>query len=95
MPRRANTRLPKVQNPEAKAIWQRFEFPAGDWKMSSYINWPARGHTLQKPFCWTPTKPFVFGGRQYVALYPCAAWEGKNFGYVLQKRWDGMTWGRE
>ena len=74
------------------SIWTDNKFPTRDY---SCVQWLGKRKTLKKPFCWTPAKPFSFGGRQFIALYPCVAFETKNFGWVLQKLWYGMTIARE
>lgn len=76
------------------SIWTDNKFPTRD--VSFYnMQWVGNRKTMKKPFCWTPTKPFMFGGRRFIALYPCLAFETKNFGWVVQKSWDGMTMAKE
>lgn len=54
-------------------------------------HWFAAKHTIQKPYCWTPTKPFYFGGKLFIPLYPCAAFATKNFGHIIQRGPQGLT----
>lgn len=66
----------------------------GGW-YSNGDRWFAGRKTLSKPFCWTPTEPFTFGGKRFIALYPCVAFSTKNWGFIVQKLWDSHTYGRE
>jgi hypothetical protein len=89
-------------------IWSREKFPTLDIDLATHNveNWPGRNRKLtgtsnhwksknKKPFCWTPSKAFYFGGKRFIALYPCIAFETSNFGHVIQKTSDGLTSGRE
>jgi len=92
---------------DGKSIWTRFEFPTLDVDIGhNHETFLGRDRVMfgrsdhwrasaRKPFTWTPTKPFWFGGKQFIALYPCAAFESVNFGYVIQKKWDGLISARE
>ncbi len=79
-------------------VWLRCKFPtlhiASVRMHADGERWFAARNTLEKPYCWTPTEPFTFGGRQYVRLYPCIAYATQNFGWVIQKGPHGMIIGR-
>jgi len=90
------------------SIWSENEFPALNASLAVSFDqqWIGRGRTLsgktdhwkakkRKPYCWTPTKPFYFGGKRFIALYPCIAFETTNFGHVIQKTWEGLKSARE
>ena len=79
------------------SIWTNNVFPTHDCK-GKFTKKSGRyesRYTLVKPYCWTPTESFYFGGKRYLALYPCASFETKNFGWVVQRMWDRTTIGRE
>lgn len=79
----------------SETVWQRNEFPT---HLTQSINgwdgtcerWFAARRTMANPFCWTPTEPFVFGGKRFIALYPCIAFATRNFGWICQQRWNGV-----
>lgn len=79
---------------EELTVWERNKFPAHDTRITSNSFFGKR-KTLAKPYCWTPTEPFTFGGKRFIALYPCIAFETKNFGFVCQRLWDSVTMARE
>lgn len=86
-----------IKDPNATCVWNRYEFPA--YEVGHSLNysgreWFAAGCTLAKPFCWSPTKTFCFGGKRFIALYPCTAHETKNFGWIIQRGPEGLTLGR-
>lgn len=72
------------------SVWQRNKFPVVNLNRFSGAR-----YKLDRPFCWTPGKVFFFGGRQFIGLYPCIAFETGNFGWVIQRTWAGMTIARE
>lgn len=71
-------------------VWQRYKFPTLDLKG----RFPGTKHSLEKPYCWTPTTPFYWGGKQFVWGYPCIAFETSNFGWISQKGPHGRVTGR-
>jgi hypothetical protein len=73
-------------------VWLRLKFPVIDIKQ-----FPGEGKTLEKPYAWTPAAPhgFRFGGKQFIPLYPCIAWETQNFGWVSQRGPHGLILARE
>lgn len=88
------------------SIWSENEFPCMNVELGNYDNWIGKNRKLsgksnawnsknRKPFCWTPAKRFYFGDKEFIPLYPCIAFETRNFGYVIQRRWDGLVSGRE
>ena len=82
------------------SIWERLAFPTRDLQRDFrfYANgaqWLAARHTINSPLCFTPTEEFSFGGKRFIPLYPCAAFATKSFGFVVQKTWEGLTYGRE
>lgn len=77
-----------------KPIWERAEFPVKDVNLLGTF-WPGHNRNLTNPFCWTPVKAFTFGGRRFIPLYPCIAFDTKNAGFVVQKTWEGVTIARE
>jgi hypothetical protein len=89
------------------SVWTREQFPVIDLDLSySDRHWPGYRRSLggtsdnwnakqRKPYCWTPSKGFCFGNQQFIALYPCIAFETRNFGHVIQRRWDRMVSGME
>ena len=81
---------------EGLSVWERNTFPERSVNHEGHgPAWFAAKYTLHFPFCWTPTTPFWFGGKRYEASYPCVAFNGKNFGFIIQRRADGLTFGRE
>lgn len=88
-----------VRNAEAVSVWQRFVFPTRDVSISAMSamgdRWFAAKNKLGKPFCWTPTKGFRFGGKQFIPLYPCVAYATRDFGHIIQQGPYGLIWGRE
>ena len=89
------------------SIWDREKFPTYDLDMGySNTHFPGYRRCIggtsnaynaknRKPFCWTPVKRFYYGGKEFIPLYPCIAFESRNFGHVIQKRWDRMVFGSE
>lgn len=80
-----------------KSIWEVYKFPTLDMNHCIHTigpRWVGYRKTMTKPFCWTPTEPFSFDGKRFIALYPCAAWETRNFGWIAQKTWNGITLAR-
>lgn len=88
-----------------QSLWQREQFPTCDINLHC-DPWPAKGRYLngktnhwnakrKKPLCWTPTKRFWFGGKEFIPLYPCIAFESEAYGHVIQRTWDGLKHGRE
>lgn len=77
-------------------IWERCKFPTMDINVDNGHGdrWFAARATMHNPKCWTPTKPFYFGGERFIPLYPCAAWATANFGWVCQQGPDGMILGK-
>jgi hypothetical protein len=75
-------------------VWERNKFPVRHTRITSNYFF-GKGKTLSKPYCWTPTKPFTFGGKRFIALYPCMAFETKNFGFICQKLRDRVAIARE
>lgn len=77
-------------------VWQREKFPTLDVSMRGEgPYWVAARYSVHKPYCWTPAKPFWFGGKQFVWGYPCIAYATANFGWVIQKGPHGFVIGRE
>lgn len=82
---------------QGKSIWEVYKFPVGDMDFAIHAvgnRWIGYNKVMTKPYCWTPSKEFYFGGRKFIPLYPCAAWETKNFGWIAQKLWDRVTLAR-
>lgn len=85
-----------MRNPNAQHVWERFEFPVYDPNLNGHCErWFAARCTLKKPYCFTPSEAFYFGGKRYIPLYPCIAFATLNFGFIIQRLWDSQTWGRE
>jgi hypothetical protein len=80
---------PEVYGP-VQPVWYKYNFPVTD-----FIVFPGTKRRMAKPYCWTPSKPFYFGGKRYVPLYPCIAFETRNFGWIIQKGPYGTILGRE
>ena len=87
------------------SIWKREDFPTVHVNLQT-SPWPGKGRSLfgksnhwkakfRKPLCWTPTKEFWFGGKKFIPLYPCIAFETVNHGHVIQKLWDHMVYSQE
>lgn len=83
-----------VRDPEAPSVWRRFNFPTMDIASgamnSNGDKWFAAKNTLTRPYCWTPHQPFIYGGRQFVGLYPCIAFATKDFGHIIQQGPNGL-----
>ena len=81
---------------DGRAIWVRYTFPAVDMNTGGWgEHWFAARYSLKRPFTWTPIKPFWFGGKEFKGGHPCAAWAGKDFGFIVQKGPEGLTFGKE
>ena len=88
------------------SVWTENKFPTLDANLSRLDNWVGKNRSLsgksnhwkakmRKPFCWTPIKAFNWGGKEFIPLYPCIAFETKNFGHIIQKQLDKMVIGKE
>jgi hypothetical protein len=85
-----------IRNANARNVWERYEFPTFQPVLHGNCErWFAARSTLHAPFCFTPTERFHFGGEEYIPLYPCVAFATRNFGFIIQRKWNGFTWGRE
>jgi len=81
----------KIIPHDGVTVWERYKFPT----FNHGTRWLGKNRKMNKPYCWTPTEYFHFGGKQFIPLYPCVAFETRNFGYVIQKLWDHMVIGQE
>lgn len=77
-------RKPEFIGP-TQPVWLRCKFPVLDIKQ-----FPGAKRTLQKPFCWTPAKPWG----KLLWGYPCISFETTNFGWIIQRGPDGMIWNK-
>jgi len=77
-----------------QTLWDRHKFPTRDIDTARWP-WFANEATIKKPICWTPTKPFQFGGRRFIALYPCIAFATLNAGNIIQRLPNSLVLGRE
>lgn len=85
-----------IINPNGASPWERFAFPTLDPSMNGIgERWFAARNTANKPYCFTPTKPFWFGGKKYVGLYPCIAFATRDFSFIAQRGPRGMVLGIE
>lgn len=75
---------------QEQSIWDRCKFPTMHLTAQTI---PFKRKTLANPFTWTPTEPFYFGGNHFIPLYPCAAYETLNFGWVVQHGPHGIIVG--
>ena len=95
MQRKRREPKPEVYGPHLP-VWRKFKFTVRDVPLHGYGNqWVAAYSTLERPLCWTPAKPFYFGGKDFVWGYPCIAYATQNFGWVVQKGPHGVVIGRE
>lgn len=77
-------------------VWQRCKFPTLDIDPNRGYGaqWFASRSTIHQPYCWTPARPFHFGGKRFIWGYPCIAFATTNFGFVTQRGPDGIVFAR-